>query len=201
MTTGFDYYTIWNAISSHFNKSSYDYFKYNGNIKVSKNAYESRKDRYFFEKASKKYNTEDFKMFLVSNLSDPYIENNWIGQLLTAKHEIIYKKWKKRVESLSYNFKEEVQSLHDKESNFDSLFTFVEGKHPLLFRLYSRQKVSLETLVILNELVKYTSLWKKNNDIVINDIIYMIERYSPFFWQFTRADVQKMRNIVLKEYA
>jgi len=197
---GFEYYKIWNAISSHFNKSSYDYFKYNGIIKVSKSSYESRRDRYFFEKASKKYNSEEFKKLLVASLSDTYIESNWIGQLLSAKNEIIFKKWKKRIESLTYNFKEEINKIIDAESDFDSLFAFKDGKHPLLFRLYSRKKVSLETLVILDQLVNYTLLWEKKDDIVINDIVYIIKKYSPFFWQFTGASVDKLRNIVLEEY-
>jgi hypothetical protein len=66
--------------------------------------------------------------------------------------------------------------------------------------LYSRKKVSLETLVILDQLVNYTLLWEKKDDIVINDIVYIIKKYSPFFWQFTGASVDKLRNIVLEEY-
>jgi hypothetical protein len=199
--SGFDAYKTYLAVSNHFNRASYDFFKYNGNMRVKESSYLARKDKYFFEKASKRFNRDDFLKYLVANLTDHNTDNSWIGQMLNAKHEIIYKKWKKRIESASYNFKEELDTLWEKESNFDSLLKPKDGKHPLLYRLYLRGEVSLDTLVILDNLVHFTKLWRKQGDMMLDEVCTTISKYSPFFWHFTQSDPSKMRQIVLEIYS
>lgn len=196
--SGFDCYQTYLAVNSHFKQKSYDFFKYNGKMKVKQTSYESRKDKYFFEKASRKFKRDDFVKYLVANMTDGSF---WIGELLTPSHEIAYKKWRKRIESLSYNFKEEISLIHDKESDFNKLLLINDGKHPLLFRLYLRKKVSLETLVILDDLVNYTKLWSKQDDVMLKDVVETIEKYRPFLHHFTDCSKEKLKNIVLETYS
>lgn len=195
--SGFDAYQTYLAVSSHF-KGHYDYFKYGGKVNAKRDSFEARKDKYLFEKASKKFKREDFIKYLVANLTDG---NMWIGELMTPAHEINYKKWKKKIESLSYTFKEDMSLLCDIEPKFDNLFRFVDEKHPLLFRAYSGRKISLETLAVLDELVHYTQVWKKENDIVLKETIELIEKYKPFVWHFSNADKKKLKQIVLETYS
>jgi hypothetical protein len=195
--SGFDCYQTYLAVSNHF-KGKYDFFKYNGKLSVKQNSYEARKDKYFFEKASRKFKREDFIKYLVANTIDG---TTWIGELLTAKHEIAYKKWRMRIESLTYNFKEEISQIYDRESDFNHIFVITDGRHPLLFRLYSRRKVSLETLVILDSLVNFTKLWKKQDDFMLKEVVELIEKYRPFLYHFTNADNNKLKQIVLETYS
>lgn len=196
--SGFDCYQTYLAVSNHFRNKSYDYFKYNGKVAVKPNSYEARKDKYFFEKASRKFKREDFIKYLVANTIGG---NSWIGELLTPSHEIAFKKWKKRIESLTYNFREEISQIHDKEENFNQLFVMEDGKHPYAFRLYQRGKVSLETLVILDDLVHFTKHWSKQNDMILNELVELIAKYRPFLYHFTNADNNKLKQIVLETYS
>jgi hypothetical protein len=196
--SGFDCYATYLAVNNHFKQKSYDFFKYNGKINVKHSSYEVRKDKYFFEKASRKFKRDDFIKYLVANFTKG---NTWIGELLTPKTEIDFKKWRKRIESLTYNFKEELSHIRDKEENFNHLFVIEDGKHPYAFRLYQRGMVSLETLVLLDDLVHFTKHWSKQDDLILNEVIELIHKYRPFLYHFTNADNEKLKQIVLETYS
>lgn len=196
--SGFDCYQTYIAVNNHFKQKSYDYFKYNGKVSVKPTSYEARKDKYLFEKASRKFKRDDFVKYLVSSFIK---SNTWIGELLTPKTEIDFKKWRKHIEALSYNFKEELSQIYDKESDFNHLFVIEKGKHPLIFRLYQRGKVSLETLVLLDELVHFTEHWLKQDDMILNETVELINKYRPFLYYFTNADNKKLKQIVLETYS
>ena len=195
--SGFQCYETYLAVTNHF-KGRYDFFKYNGKVGVKSSSYEARKDKYFFEKASRKFKRDDFIKYLVANATEG---TTWIGELLTPKHEIAYKKWRKRVESLSYNFTQELSQMYDRDDNFNHLFVMEDGRHPLLFRLYQGSRVSLETMVLLDDLCHYTKYWNKQGDIMLKDISKMIESYRPFLKHFTQYNKDKLKQIVLETYS
>jgi hypothetical protein len=195
--SGYDCYQTYLAVTNHF-KSKYDFFKYQGKMHVKQTSYEARKDKYFFEKASRKFKRDDFVKYLVSNAIEG---KTWIGELLQPAHEIAFKKWRKRIESLTYNFKEELSYANDKESDFNNLFLMDDGKHPLAFRLYQRGRLSLETLVVLDDLVQFTKHWSKKDDMILNEVVSLIHNYRPFLYQFTNADNKKLKQIVLEIYS
>ena len=195
--SGFDCYQTYLAVNNHFKQKSYDYFKYQGKINVKHTSYEARKDKYFFEKASRKFKRDDFIKYLVANFTRG---DTWIGELLTPKKEIDFKKWRKHIESLTYNFKEELSLINDIESDFNKLLLISNKRHPMLFRLYSSRKVSLETLVILDSLVNFTKHWSKHDDLILNETIDLIQKYRPFLYHFTNADNKKLKQIVLEIY-
>ena len=198
--SGYEAYQSFLAVTKHF-KGQYDYFKYNGKISTTYDSFSIRKDKYLFDKVAKKYKKSDELLkFLVASTVDGN-RQGWIGDLLDPYHDIVYKKWKKKIESLSYTFKEDLSQLSDIEPDFNNLFRFVDEKHPLLFRTYSGGKISLETLAILDELVHYTQVWKKEEDIVLKETIELIEKYKPFVWHFSNADKKKLKQIVLETYS
>ena len=194
---GFEAYKMYLAVSNHFKSKSYDYFKYNGSVRAKVSSYEVRKDKYFFERASRVFKKEDFLKYLVCNMC---YSTEWIGNLLGGKQQLQYKKWKQHTESLTYNFKEEIENLYDIEENFDSLFRMEEGKHPLLYRLYLRNKISLETLVLLDNLVGYCKLWSKADDMMLDETVMLIGKYRPFLFHFTKPSKIKLRETVLEIY-
>jgi len=196
--SGIDCYRTYLAVSNHFKQKGYDFFKYNGKVNVKPSSYEIRKDKYFFEKASRKFKRDDFIKYLVANAVEG---KTWIGELLTPAQEISYKKWRKRIESLTYNFKEELSYISDKEEKFNNLFVIKDGRHPMLFRFYQRGNVSLETLVILDELVSFTKHWSKQEDMILNEVVELIHNYRPFLYHFTNADNEKLKQIVLETYS
>lgn len=195
--SGYTAYQTYLAVSRHFG-SSYNFFKYNGKINVKETTYQARKDKYFFEKAARKFKRDEFIKFLVANFSRG--SDGWIGQLITPANEITYMKWKKTIESLTYAFTQEVEMINDIEEEFDKIFAYQDGMHPLLFRLYLRNKVSLETMVLLDDLVNYTKVWSRYDDIMMSDFIKLLNKYKPFLHNFSSPSKERLRKIVLEIY-
>jgi hypothetical protein len=60
----FAIYMYYLALKRHFT-TDYDFFKYNGKVKSSQQAFENRKDKFFFYKLSKR---KDAKEFILANV-------------------------------------------------------------------------------------------------------------------------------------
>ena len=169
-----DVYLMYCAIKAHFGEGDYNFNQFGGKSKVSKDSFWKRKDRLFFVRVSRKYKEYDYiKDYFVSNFVKS--KNGWIGHF----NEQIYEDWKKYMQSLTYNFEQELSSHVD---DFEKLFEVPEGSHPLLLKEYFGKRVSLETLIILDELVQYVDDWDKKmwEDILWPDIKKLMTDYQKF---------------------
>jgi len=201
MMSGFECYKTYLAVSSHFVRDSYDFFKYNGKTNAKESAYITRRDKYFFEKASKRYKREEFLKFLVSNyVNNTSVTNKWIGDMMGTSSADVLTQWKKRVEALSYRFSEDIGYLEGIEMEFNNLFVSVDGRHPIIYRHFAQGRISIETLVLLDKLVGFSRLWKRYDDMILNDALHLMSKYSPFLEQFSPMDKSKLKGIVLKYY-
>lgn len=189
-TDAYDLYVYYLAIKRHFT-TTYDFFKYNGKVSASTMAFENRKDKFHFYKLSKH---KDAKNLILANML--VSSKSWIGDLLDDKAEEIYLDWKKRKQSLTYQFKSDIVELDDDDYNMN--FYVENGQHPRLIKLYSMSRVSLESLVILYDLSRCGKYWEKNisDQIVFPDINNLVKKYRPFL----DYDKEKMRKILLDKY-
>jgi hypothetical protein len=102
-----------------------------------------------------------------------------------------YQTWQRKVQSLSYIFKEESQSLFD-ENKFDDVFNCTKG-HPPLLKKFLSGKVSLETMVLYDKIFDYSKNFnKKLQDPVWETVSRRIKKYNPFL----NIDVFKFRKIL-----
>lgn len=113
-----------------------------------------------------------------------------MGELITDESESVYKEWQKRNESLTYIVTEELSLLED---DFISFFKVKEGQHPKLLSLFKQNKISAETLCILNDLLSFFELWdKKIQDPVIwPSIRDRLLNYQPFV-QYDKSKLKKV---------
>ena len=65
--TDFEVYKTYLAFKNHFTKKTYDYHKYCGRSRASKESFYKRKDRYFFERISRQKKDEEVKAYFVAN--------------------------------------------------------------------------------------------------------------------------------------
>lgn len=185
----YELYIFYLALKRHFT-SDYDFFKYQGKIRASRQSFEGRRDRYFFGKLAKR---KDAKELILANMvTDPKI---WIGDLLGDTAETVYKDWLKRQQSLTHTFKSELNLLHDE---FDENVIVKNGQHPPLLKLVLSKKISLETLIILDDLMKFIPYWeaKISDSILFPDLNKRVKNYRPFL----QYDKTKMRGLVLDRY-
>lgn len=186
---GYEAYKEYLALKQHFTKPTYDYIKYNGKVRSNQDSFNKRKDKVFFDKLSKHENVHNF---LIANLvKDPKV---WIKELAYSENaEQIYLEWKKRQQSLTYVFKTELGKL---DEEFNSNFKMTKNEsHPLLFRLYLAEVISLETLCILLEITKAKKYWDQamEYDPIYEALKLSIEKYTPFI----NFDRDKFKKIVL----
>lgn len=194
---GFECYTLYHALRLHFINDNYDYFYYNGKTQVSQNTYLTHKNKYFFEKMSKKYNDEIPGFYLSNLIENPKV---WIFDLTTSESHDIYLEWKKRTQSLSYVFENDIDTLF-KKSNINKLIE-VNSSYPLMLKSTLRKEISIETLIISNSILRFFKVWEKGitDDIIWSDFRRKCLKYSPFI----KFDTKKFKSILVKkakEYA
>lgn len=174
------------ALKLHFTTDFYDVFKYDW--KTRNPNYTARKDKLHFEKLARH---PDPIGLLVSNfLHDPHL---WIGQIFDSKHSMVYTEWKRRRESLTYIFQEEIKQLDDKS------LRVVDGQHPPLLRLYLSKKISPETMVILDRYTQFQKVWNEDlaDDVIWSEVSRRITKYRPF----VHFDPAKTRAAMFNQFA
>ena len=192
--TPIDVYKTYLAFKNHFTKQSYSYFKYSGKSKASVQAYNNRKDRYFFERMSRKKTDEEIKDYFLANFvecDDP--DRLWIGEIISSGEDNL-KSWRKRSQTMSYMFKTEVELFVNRE-NFQQLFTIKGQSHPEVLKKHLQGALSIETMVILDIILDYVKNFdEKLSDPVWETVSLKIKKYKPFL----NINVQKYKSI-LKE--
>lgn len=181
----FQLFVAYLALKRHFTDDKYDFHKYQGRVNAKESSFETRKDKFFFYKLAKH---RDPVGYLVANLSEN--PDAWIGQLIgDGDSETRFTEWKRRQESLTYCFKEELKEIGDYH---DMLFCPENGQPELLKRL-NVGMVSLDTVCLLQQLLNFVPYWDSTMELVLwEDQRRQIVKYLPFM----EIDVDKMKKVL-----
>jgi len=177
--TGYECYSIYNSLKLHFTSEKYDYFKYLGKSRVSIDTFEKRKDKYFFHKLSRRYNKDELINFLVANFMKNH--NVWIGSLLEDSADVLYKEQMGVQQSLGYIFRDECSKTFSMCENPNDILR-TDGQYPQLLSNTLQGEIHVETLVILNDLLGFFSMWnqKIQDSIRWPDFRLTCLKYRPF---------------------
>ena len=196
MATPFEVYYKYVAIKLHFSSDKYDYFENNGRVKASQAAFEKRRDRYFFQKLSKKYSIQDLDGYFAANFVDN--PNIWVGDLTSERCDDIYLEWKRKIQSMKYTFKGDVRFLDNNYSDFNKIFECENGGHPFLLWCVLHGDISLESFVIMNKVLNFFPQFDR--DIQSQDVWKNFQRkclkYEPFL---NIMDLKVYANIMKEE--
>jgi hypothetical protein len=175
----FEVYCEYLALKNHFSNPKYDYFKYNKKVRATITSFNKRRDKYWFEKTSRKYKDQEIVDFLVSNFAAATSVNQvWIGEIINSG-ERTYAEWKKRRQSSTYLFKEQSNELLS-ENELEKLFDCSKG-HPVLLKEYLSGRLSLENFVIYDKIFHFSKNFDKNlNDPVWETVSLKLKKYGPF---------------------
>ena len=177
--TPFETYQTYLSMKSHFTNKKYDFIKYGGKSKATMTSFNKRKDKYWFEKTSRKYSDQQITDFLLANfVTTDNPKNLWIGEIINSG-ERTYAEWMKRQQSLTYLFKEQSRELLY-EKSLESIFDCSKG-HPMILKKYLGGKISLETFSIFEKIFSFKKDFdKKLNDPVWETVSMKLKKYSPF---------------------
>ena len=103
-----------------------------------------------------------------------------------------YTDWKKRTQSLSYVFKEEVETVFTGKK-FDDMFELKGLSHPQIIKEHLAKNISLETLIILDRILGFkTTFDKKLDDPVWKFLSMRMDKYNTFL----KIDIFKYKKIL-----
>ena len=177
--TPFETYQTYLSMKSHFTNKRYDFFKYGGKSRATMTSFNKRKDKYWFEKTSRKYSDQEITDFLLANfVTTNTPQNLWIGEIINSG-ERTYADWMRRQQSLTYLFKEQSKKLLS-EKELEEVFNCSKG-HPPILKKYLGGEMSLETLVIFEKIFSFGKKFnQKLKDPVWETVSMKIKKYIPF---------------------
>ena len=185
-----DVYLMYCALKAHF-QGDYDYHKFGGKTKTKRESYYKRKDRFFFAKTAVKYEDTEVLNYFVSNFihdRSGYIAN------FTDKN---YETWMNKRAMFYEIFSQEMQPF---VKNFEPIFECESGQHPTLLKEYMGKRISLETMIVLDDLVEFSKRWDKElawDDFVWPDVKKLMNNYKGFLT--IKTDKYRMKLLKLIE--
>jgi hypothetical protein len=178
----FSVYRMYIALKLHFTTDNYDAIAQKGKVKASRIAFNKRKDLFSIKKIAKTYSDEDVANFLVANFSSG---DRW-GGMFDIEAGKRFTEWKKKIESLSYVFSQDLDNiileLEEEGLKFEDMFKISNGQHPYIIKAYLRKTITLETLVILDKIYNFLDTFNSTitDTVVWPDISRLIKKYKPF---------------------
>ena len=185
----FEAYKEYIALKLHFT-SDYDYFKYNGKTNVTSHSFNERKDKHHFKRLAKKYEDSIIREYFIANLID---NKPWVGNMDVAT----YSQWQARTQSIEYIFQNDVENLLTNVTEFDIIFNSDKGNHPKLVKAYLGKKISLETLVIFEKLLRFRKTFDKEikEQIIWPKVSQLIRKYEPF----VEANISRCKKLLIEK--
>ena len=177
--TPFETYQTYLSMKSHFTNRKYDFFKYGGKSRATVTSFNKRKDKYWFEKTSRKYSDQEITDFLLANfVTTDTPQNLWIGEIINSG-ERNYADWMRRQQSLTYLFKEQSRELLS-EKKLEEIFNCSKG-HPLILKKYLGGSINLETFAIFEKIFSFGKNFdNKLKDPVWESVSLKLKKYLPF---------------------
>lgn len=179
---GFKAFKLYTAIKLHFTDDSFDVLTNKGHIRGSQAKFEQRRDRSLFERAARKYDDREFIQFVSANCmygnTDPIYN--------TSEAEDNYKEYLKRRQSITRVFANDLDIISHSGT------AFLDGDNvPSMVQLYLADKITIETLVILDACGDIVSRMKQNNQLslLLGDTLRRITKSRGF----VKYDMAKVR--------
>lgn len=189
------------AVKLHFTSEKYNVFQTRGSVKGTRDAFNSRNDRYIFEKLAQKYpEDKDIIQFFVSNFAygnDTAIYGN-------SEAEELYVEWQRRKQSITKVFIDDLTNMMNfcdvNKFSTDGIFRSKDGELPALLTLYLSGKVSIETISIIDEISPFVTNWKNDTmtRVVLGDKLLRIHKLKGFV-KYDKEKLTKIFNHFIEE--
>ena len=187
----FEAYRYYQSLKLHFENESYNAPKYNYKTSAKPQTFWKRKDKYFFAKIGRMFDTPPE---LINYYAAHFVaDNNWVGDMLS--NEQVYRDWQKRTESMGYNFQQDLEKVN--VESFDQLFE-LGNQYPKVVESYLSNDINIESVVILNKLTNFMGRADKtvSDPILWPDVSRKIRKYSLLM----NVNTDKMKKIIFKVF-
>lgn len=170
--TAFKYYT---AIKLHFTSPKFNVFVNRGRVRGSHQKFLMRNDYLLFEKLAKQYpNDKDCIQYIASN----FMYGN--ANVVYEQDEGVanYKEYLRRKQSITRVFANDLDTILKEGAQLN----FSGSTIPDILQLYMSKRITIETLVILNDLHDIMTTMKENQhlQLMLGDDLLRIEKAKGF---------------------
>ena len=164
MVNGISVYRLYLMLKNHFG-GRYDVIKYHWNINVSEKSYTKNRQRFVFERLSKKFSLGELSAIMTINfISNP---DSWGGNIADADAVSFYRQAEGRFNNIERVFKEEILLMIDfsqqKGIKFKDLIYSSNGQ-PWMFKFVQTNTISYETMILLDSLFNFVDSYDDMND-------------------------------------
>ncbi len=177
------------AMKLHFTTEKFDYFQAGGKTNAKERTYQERNDFWFFETLAKKYTAQEIQeLLLASFVLSEETQKVWIGDIKSTGVDR-YLVWKAQMDSLSYNFGQDIDTMvHCLETGvytFASLFgaslSESETRPPGALKLLCKGQILQISFLICDQAIGFIPHWDKYlKDPLWQSISFKIKKYKPF---------------------
>ncbi len=181
------------AVKQHFNTKSYDLFKKGVSIRATQDQLDERNDKKFFYHLSETYLAGDLLNFYASNIM--------AGRVHPSEMEdVIHREYRARLDTMPYNFEQDLKFLIGLGYGFQPLFRTSNGKLPVALQALNGGHISIETICLVIKLTDNKLLDTFDTEIkdplVWKALRLKIVKYMGFV-ELSRANHEKINELFL----
>lgn len=172
---GFKAYKYYMALKLHFTDPRFNVFVNRGRVRGTRDKFMARNDRMIFEKLARQFDTEkEYIQYIAASLM--YGHSQVVYEPSDAMAN--YKEFLRRRQSITKIFTDDLAKIIDTGAQYN----FSGQDVPDLLQLLMSKQITLETMVILNDLDAIVDKMKQNNQIVLllGDELMRIEKSKGF---------------------
>jgi hypothetical protein len=159
------------AVKAHF-AGTYDYVRYRGKVRVGN--FSERNDKLKFEKLARK---DDVALYVAANLVRK--PSAWIGDLLDEDlGDDAVLEARRYAESARYSLREDLGTIAE-HGDLWSALTPNADRRPLVFDLLRRRRVRLETVALLDRVLKFIDTKGLDDPLYVTRAA-AVRRYADF---------------------
>jgi len=181
---GFKAFKYYAAIKLHFSQQSFDVFANRGKLKGSYEKFLMRHDHKLFDQLARQFDEKEYIRYLAANFM--YGNDNVVYSAPDAMAN--YKEFLRRRQSITRIFQNDLEVIKNSGAKYD----FSGLKIPDVLQLLLANKITIETVVILDDLDNIVTKMKQNQqlNLLLGDELRRIEKSRKFI-KFDRNKIME----------
>lgn len=171
---GFKAFKYYTAIKLHFTSPKFNVFVNRGHVRGTYERFAARNDRMLFEKLARQFDDKEFIQYVAAN----FMYGNPDVIYDSADAMANYKEFLRRRQSITRIFEDDLHTVVESGAQYN----FSGSKVPDVIQLLLRNKITLETVAILNEIDNIVDQTKQNAQLALmmGDTLLRIEKSKGF---------------------
>lgn len=171
---GFKAYRYYLAVKLHFTDPNFNVFETRGRVKASLQSFNKRNDRLLFEKLARQYPQDrEYILYIAAN----FMYGNTHVVYNETEGQKNYNRFIRNRQSMTRLFANDLDTI----VSSGAYYNFSGPQIPEVLQLYISGKISIETMVILNDLDNYLpELEKSSAALLFSDTLMQIKKAKGF---------------------